>query len=170
MTKIVRLTESDLVNLVKKVMNEQVPSNPLEAIDMIFNGTGTSDVKFKELCKKCYTSWGNRTSQRGNQLADVIRDAVQGAGTDEQEIFSVFKSLRSVDEFCSLVKSYASSYSTELYNELKSDLNGEGEWVIVLRFVRNLFEKEKSTGVSKPSKQLPTQKPMVPTKQVGRNI
>jgi hypothetical protein len=67
------------------------------AADAIANGTGTSDQKVKQFCNLCRKS-KSQITQRSNQLADMVRDAVQGLGTDEKKIFNAFNSIKTFDE------------------------------------------------------------------------
>ena len=105
----------------------------------IINGSGTSDQKVKSLCNLCRNTKSQITST-GNQLADKIRDAVQGAGTDESKIIEVIRSLRDFNEFCSMVKAYQSSYNADLYSDLDGDIDQESEWDQIYRPLRNCVE------------------------------
>jgi hypothetical protein len=142
MKKVIRLTESDLVKLVKKVISEQ---DLIGMANQILNGSGTSGQKVKEFCDLCKNSKA-QPKPRSNRFADVIRDAVQGVGTNEEKIFWVFDGLSSqandgekFDEFCSLVKSYQQSYNVDLYTDLSSDISDESEWVRIMRPIRDLL-------------------------------
>jgi uncharacterized membrane protein len=129
------------------------------SIETIIGGSGTSDQKVKSLCNLCRNTKSQITSN-GKQLADKIRDAVQGAGTDETEIIDVIRSLRTFDEFCSMVKSYQSSYNADLYSDLDDDIDQESEWVQIFRPIRDLALKQKNTGI--PSKTPTTTRPPAP--------
>lgn len=105
-------------------------------MNAIVSGTGASDQKVKQFCDLCAKTKAPIT-QKSNQLADMIRDAVQGAGTDETDVYKAFNSLKTFDEFCSLVTAYRQSYNTELYADLDSDIDSEGEWVGIFRPIRD---------------------------------
>ena len=133
----------------------------------IVNGSGTSDQKVKQFCDLCRKS-KSQITPRSNQLADEIRDAVQGAGTNEKLIYKAFNSLSIFDEFCSLVLSYRQSYNTELYTDLDSDIDNENEWVQIFRPIRNLLlrQQQQPTTGAKPTNPTFGAKPTaVPTKQ-----
>lgn len=140
----------------------------------IANGGGTSDQKVKALCNLCKTS-KTQVTQTGNRMADAIRDSVQGMGTNEKQINNVFTSLRSFDDFCSLVRAYQSSYSVDLYSDLDADIDSEQEWVVIFRPIRDLLLKAKQQ-VVKPTPQ--TTRPVTPqagqgtrpTSQPGPNL
>ena len=128
----------------------------------IINGSGTSDQKVKSLCNLCRNTKSQITST-GNQLADKIRDAVQGAGTDESKIIEVIRSLRDFNEFCSMVKAYQSSYNADLYSDLDGDIDQESEWVQIFRPIRDLALKQKNTGI-------PSKNPTPPVKPKPSNF
>jgi hypothetical protein len=136
MKKTIRLTESELVRLVKKVISEQ---DLMGMMNQALTGFGDSDKKVKEFCDICdkqHSSYRDRG--RVNQFADMIRDAVQGVGTNEELIYKAFENLKSFSEFCALVKTYKSSYNVDLYTDLSSDISKEAEWARIMRPIRNL--------------------------------
>lgn len=195
MAKIIRLTESDLRRIVKKVIKEQTAANignaalagataagytgaaigtaiapgPATAIGgiagavigglagaavAIVNGTGTSNEKVKKFYDLCTSSQVQITAN-SNQIADKIRDAVQGIGTDEEAIYSVFKDnanpflpIRTINEFCSVVKAYESSYDTSLYDDLDDDIDSESEWVLIFRPLRDIALRDQQNQIS----------------------
>ena len=116
----------------------------VSAADAIANGSGTSDQKVKQFCDLCRKS-KSQITQNSNRLADMIRDAVQGVGTDENSIYKAFNSLRTFDEFCGLVTAYRQSYNTELYTDLDSDIDSESEWVAIFRPIRNVLLKQQQS-------------------------
>jgi hypothetical protein len=149
---------------VKPLVNEQTfdQLNIVGGANMIVNGAGTSDKKVKALCELCKKS-KSQVTPMGNRMADAIRDSVQGLGTNEKNINNVFRSLRSFDDFCSLVRAYQSSYSTDLYSDLDADIDSESEWVTIFRPIRDLLLKQKNTGI--PSKNPTTTRPATPQAQ-----
>ena len=134
----------------------------------IANGTGTSDQKVKQFCDLCKKSKAQIT-QKSNQLADMVRDAVQGVGTTEDNIYKAFNNLASFDEFCSLVKAYQQSYSSDLYVDLDDDIDSEGEWVQIMRPIRDVILRQKSStaGVAQKSMGAAVAKPTQPTPRTG---
>jgi hypothetical protein len=158
---VIRLTESDLVRIIERVISEQGGEQTasrvaagwltagLSELPTIINGTGSSDVKVKQFCSLC-AKYNAPITQSSNKKADVLRDAIQGVGTNESNIFRIFNSLTSFDEFCSVVKSYRSSYSVPLYTDLANDISQESEWVQIFRPLRNLALK-KTQSTAKPS-------------------
>jgi hypothetical protein len=147
---------------VDRVINASVMGGPIVAAIAIANGSGTSDQKVKSLCELCKKSKAQVTPM-GNRMADAIRDSVQGMGTNEKNINNVFRSLRSFDDFCSLVRAYQSSYSVDLYSDLDADIDSESEWVTIFRPIRDLLLKSKQQG-TRPTPQTVSQpaKPVVP--------
>ncbi len=130
---------------VKPLVNEQ---DLIGMANQILNGSGDSDTKVKQFCDLCKKSKA-QPHGRANRFADIIRDAVQGAGTNEEEIYFVFNSLEQqveygggesyFDEFCSLVKAYQQSYNVDLYTDLSSDISDESEWAKIMRPIRDLL-------------------------------
>jgi hypothetical protein len=177
MKKVVRLTESDLVRLVKKVISEQGQVPNFSSFGGVFpkfleivNGAGTSDQRVKNFCNVC-KSIKAPVTQTSNRLSDMIRDAVQGAGTVEQNIFRAFQSIKTVEDFCGLVTSYEQSYGVPLYDDLDDDIDQESEWVQIFRPIRDAILRSKemgqkrtsitkqTTGVGQPSQTGASQRP-----------
>jgi hypothetical protein len=124
---------------------------------MIINRTGSSVEKVKQFTDLCKTSKAQITSN-SNKIADTLRDAMQRIGTDEEAIYSVFKdnanpftAIRTMNEFCSVVKSYESSYGESLYDELASELGTDSEWNQIFRPLRDIALREKETSKSQPT-------------------
>jgi len=161
MAKIIKLTESDLRRIVKKVIKEQ-RSNLKEAVPAIavagasaavtglaglavaiVSGRGSSDEKVKQFVDLCAKS-NSPITANSNKLADQVRDAVQGLGTNEQNIYSIFGGaldktrVKTMDEFCSVVKSYQASYDVSLYDDLDDDIDEESVWVQIYRPIRDI--------------------------------
>jgi hypothetical protein len=113
MTKIIRLTESDLVNLVKKVMNEQ-EKDP---------ASGDAAVQIDGICHKCSLNSQIKITQRSNELADKINDAIDGPGTDFDSLVTWLKSIQNYTELCAVCKSYESSYGETLADAIDSDVD-----------------------------------------------
>jgi hypothetical protein len=123
----------------------------------IINRTGSSAEKVKQFTDLCKTSKAQITSN-SNKIADTLRDAMQRIGTDEEAIYSVFKdnanpftAIRTMNEFCSVVKSYESSYGESLYDELDSELEKDSEWNQIFRPLRDIALREKETSKSQPT-------------------
>jgi hypothetical protein len=121
---------------VKPLVNEQ---DLMGMLNQVLTGFGDSDKKVKEFCDICNKENSSyRDRGRVNQFADMIRDAVQGVGTNEELIYKAFENLKSFSEFCALVKAYKSSYNVDLYTDLSSDISNESEWARIMRPIRNL--------------------------------
>jgi hypothetical protein len=126
------------------------------------NGSGTSDVKVQKFCQLCNTS-NAPINANGNHMADSIRDAVQGVGTNEESLFNAFNRIQTFDDFCSLVKAYKNSYSTDLYTDLDDDINAENEWVQIMRPIRDAILRQKSSTVTASGDFSPKPKTSTPT-------
>ena len=153
-------TSDQVVNVVTGTVGGGI-GGLLTSADLIMNGAGTSDQKVKSLCALCKKTKAPIT-QVGNRMADAIRDSVQGMGTNEKTINNVFASLRSFNDFCSLVNAYQASYSTDLYSDLDADIDSESEWVTIFRPIRNLLLKQKQQQKLKPQTTRPATPPVKP--------
>jgi hypothetical protein len=130
---------------VKPILAEQ---DIIGMANQILNGSGDSNAKVKEFCDLCKKSKA-QPHGRANRFADIIRDAVQGVGTNEESIYHVFNSMEQqvdaeagelyFDEFCSLVKAYQQSYNVDLHTDLSSDISDESEWARIMRPIRDLL-------------------------------
>lgn len=185
MKKIIRLTESDLTRLVKRVIQEQrlsragngesiISEEPISAgftgvyvagaaaaallgaaMTIIASQAGNSETKVKQFIDLCKNSKA-QINANSNKIADHLHDAMDQIGTDEDAIYSVFRpganpftAIRTMGEFCSVVKSYESSYGESLYDELESEFGSDSEWTLVFRPIRDIALKEKeATGQS----------------------
>jgi len=168
-------TSDQVVNVVAGTAGGAI-GGLIASADLIMNGAGTSDQKVKSLCALCKKTKSPIT-QVGNRMADAIRDSVQGMGTNEKTINNVFASLRSFNDFCSLVNAYQASYSTDLYSDLDADIDSESEWVTIFRPIRNLLLKQKQQQKLTPSttrppvpKPRPTGQGTRPAAQPGPNL
>jgi hypothetical protein len=97
---------------------------------------------------KCESSPAPITTA-SNQIADRLRDAVNGIGTDESAIYIALKQLKTFDEFCSVTKSYERSYQANLFDDLYEDLDSENEWAQVMRIIRDLPNPKKVVPTTK---------------------
>jgi len=139
--------------IIKKANSPVVNEQDLVGMaSQIITGFGDSDKKVKEFCDICNKQISfYRDRGLVNRYADVIRDAIQGIGTDEESIYHVFESLVSFNEFCGLVKAYKNSYNVDLYTDLSSDISNESEWAKIMRPIRNLLKNiQPSEGQSSP--------------------
>ena len=123
MKKVIRLTESDLVRLVKKVISEQ--TQPMKT--------------FYAYCQKCKKSSAPITSTSVNTAAK-LRVAIDGENYDVPRFFT---SLNTFDEFCGLVKSFNKNYG-ELYQYMKDEYgtsDDEDVWHKVSEAILELSSK-----------------------------
>jgi hypothetical protein len=143
MKKIVRLTEKDITNMVKRVMNESV----------IFD-------ELKGYYNRCGSQSPTSTS---NRIADEIYDSLtpdsstfmkiaslgtSTLGTDEVKLIGAFKKLKSFDEFCSTKSSYSRIYNSDMLDDIDGDVDEDEIWKQLSRTVRSLYEKPRTKPVS----------------------
>lgn len=155
---------------VKPILAEQ---DIIGMANQILTGFGNSAKKVKEFCDLCKKSKA-QPHPRANRFADVIRNAVQGVGTNEEAIYHVFDSLaqqandgEKFDEFCSLVKAYQQSYNVDLYTDLSSDISNESEWAKIMRPIRDLLTLDSYKKTSSRDGGQSNQTTSMPTRPTG---
>ena len=141
MKKIVRLTESDITNMVKRVINE-----------------GAIFDELKGYYSKCKSQSPTPTS---NRIADEIYDSLtpdsstfmkiaslgtSTLGTDEVKLIGAFKKLKSFDEFCSTKSSYSKIYKYDMLNDIDGDVDEDQVWKQLSRTVRDLYTRSHTSG------------------------
>jgi len=178
MSKIIKLTESDLKRIVQRVIQEQTEpktlynaatgilptgasAGALSGILSIINGGGPASQKVKTIVSKCSTS-NYPITARTNKIADNVYNAIAGLGTDESAVYRALRTPTTLDEFCGVVKSYKSSYSQDLYSALDGDFDSESEWVQIMRPLRDVSLKSQQLANTKKS--TPQGQGSVPTK------
>jgi hypothetical protein len=122
MKKVVKLTESDLTKLVKRVMNESA----------IFD-------ELKGYYQKCGSSRPNSIS---NRFADSIYDSIDGIGTDEGRLIQTFSDFKTFNDFCSTRASYYNSYKSDMLEDIDNDVDSDEVWKKLSRIVRDLYYKQ----------------------------
>jgi hypothetical protein len=75
-------------------------------------------------------------------LSDKLYDAMEGAGTNEESVYSVFKSLKTASDFCALVDRFNKDYGSkgDLIEWLDDDFDATSEWEQIYRPIRNVVE------------------------------
>ena len=146
MKKIVKLTETDLTRIVKRVINEMelpIPNDVEGILKLINSGAGSSQSKVQKVIAACNTSKFPMTSYT-NKIADMVYDAISEKimgvypSTNEPKVYKAMAMPRTIDEFCGVVKSYKDSYGQDLFDALDGDFDLESEWVQIMRPLRDL--------------------------------
>lgn len=81
------------------------------------------------------------SSQEIRNLSDRLFDALEGAGTNEDEVAAVFNSLKTVSDICSLNDTFNADQSEDLLEWLDSDIDATDEWNTIYRPMRNIIEE-----------------------------
>ena len=175
MKKVIKLTESDLIRIVKRVIKEQSDSKLgdskrlNEQTSSIFTGgyspagdvmTGSSHKAVKAVFDSCRNV--PQLSINTNGIVDSIYKGIQGLGTDERLITGALSSIRDLNTFCTAVKNYKTTYGVDLYSDLDGDIDQETVWSQISRILRNL----KPTSGTKPTGGVP-QKPTAGVRPTG---
>jgi hypothetical protein len=81
------------------------------------------------------------TDVQYREMADAIYDSVEGIGTDEDKLFSTFKSLESgtAADACAMINRFNREYG-DLFEFLDDDIDQESEWDQIYRPLRNCVE------------------------------
>ena len=124
MKKIVRLTENDLVRLVKTILKEQAkPNNNLKNILLQKVGTGTGGA-YKEICKICSQQDLNIGNPSAKKAAQGFANAIAGgenplsnfggSGPYSNKNSSAYKAgkslennLKSAEDICTMIQYYS---------------------------------------------------------------
>ena len=186
MTKVIKLTESDLTRIVKRILIEQSAGdtvstalsgiNPVAGaagrvipiLTNIINGGGAASQKVNQIFTACKGS-KYPINQNTNKIADSVYNAVTGLGTNENMVYKALQSIRTADELCGVIKSYQSTYNQDLYAALDGDFDSESEWVQIMRPLRDVVLKSQQSMKQKQSSnsvtgQRPTSKPIPASK------
>ena len=142
MKKIVKLTESDLGRMVKRVMNESVIFDNLEEI---WNKCGnqpptpTSKAYATDIYDAMDYQHPKTTMGRVNQVATF---GLANIGTDEEKLINTFKSMKTFDEFCSTKNSYLLTFKKDMLEAIDSDVDTDDVWKEIGRTIEVLYEKK----------------------------
>jgi len=130
MSKIVRLTENDLIRLVKRVIKEQK-----------LNFGSDSKENLRALISLCDKSIA-KPDYESDRMAKVIYDAIDGLGTTEVNIQLVFRHARAggMTPFCRVVKSYKTKYGKNLFDALDDDIDVKSDWDYIFQPLKSLSD------------------------------
>ena len=147
MTKIVRMTESDLVHVIKQVIKEQtnaqvagaavaglavggVPGAVAGAAIAIAQGGGTGKNVLK-LIGYCNSKGMGKSSiplATASKIADKINGALEGLGTNEAAIGAALRSIKYFPDFCAVARTYQSRHGEALGTALDGDIDLPADW------------------------------------------
>ena len=105
-------------------------------------------VRVKNMIQVCSSQSQNiaklekkMTDAQYREMSDAIYDSVEGIGTDEDKLFSTFKSLESgtAADACAMINRFNRDYG-DLFEFLDDDIDQEGEWDQIYRPLRNCVE------------------------------
>jgi hypothetical protein len=104
-------------------------------VERIFNYCKTDFDKISKVPRKLQDT-------QIRDLSDQLYDAMAGAGTDEESVYSVFKQTETASDVCALVNRFNKDYSSEgdLLEWLDDDFDASSEWEQIYRPIRNAVE------------------------------
>lgn len=142
MKKIVKLTESDLANMVKRVINESVVFDELKGY---YNRCGSQPTNSttNSYADEIYDSIDYQSSPKSviAKINMVSSFGLSGIGTNEDKLIGVFKKMKTFDEFCSTRNSYSRIYKSDMLDDIDGDVDSDNIWKELSRTVRSLYEK-----------------------------
>ena len=151
MGKIIKLTESDLKKLINGIIKEESkkPSqineqSVIELINRALSGGGGPRLTVSRLIDGC-RGVRPEVNSISTKAADMIYNAISGAGTNEEQVYSALNSLSSYPQFCGCVQTYKSSYNESLWASLDGDFDMDSEWTQIMIPIRNLAMKYRQT-------------------------
>jgi len=115
--KVVRLTESQLVKLIKNIANEKTEIN-----EQLF---GSSHRTVKRIIDNAEELNIKKTPE-AMKIADKIYDSVIGLGTDNKSFFAAIYSIKNMNMLSSVADAYHFRYSETLWDAIDGDIHTEG--------------------------------------------
>jgi hypothetical protein len=148
MGKIVRLTESELIRLVRKTIQESQANQQIAgsaAVGLAVGGipgaivggligyanSGGSGDKVLKMLKYCKSKGMGKQSislQQASGIADKINGAIAGLGTNEAAIGAAMRSIKYFPDFCAVANTYQQRHGESLANALDGDIDMESDW------------------------------------------
>ena len=119
MKKVIRLTESDLMKIVKRVINEQSEQDPIKTVE-------------STIYKFC-----SRSVNKSNNLDWAVKnlhDAIYGLGTNLSLIQNAIAKLKTMTNFCQVVNEYKEKYKVSLLEDLRGEIDPKLFWYILEAF------------------------------------
>jgi hypothetical protein len=117
--KTIRLTESELISVIKKVLKEE---------KTLLNEGVYDNVK--KIYDSCATEKRPATLKRPDleKIAGDIFDAIDGVGTTLNKLKTAITASQSMVNFCAVSKLYNTLYGEDLLEAIDGDVNLDSEW------------------------------------------
>jgi hypothetical protein len=178
MKKVIRLTESQLKEVINKIINEVKGEDLKEGDPIKIPGQGYISGSSHKAVQSKFA--GCRSVKPGGQglqyVAKMIYDSVTGLGTNENKIYQALGMLKSYNSLCSLLSVYKQTYGTDLFTDLDGDIDDENVWMRISQIITPLkvmtqttggAKTAQTTGGAKPAPTAPVAKP-APTAPVAK--
>jgi hypothetical protein len=108
MKKVVRLTESDLSRIVRRVISEQSQSEVAQKLMACSAAArGKSDIE-----------------EIAGMINDAINGGLTGLGTDEEAVYDAIMMLGDAEDVCALKNTYKKIFRLDLMQDILDDFSG----------------------------------------------
>jgi hypothetical protein len=154
------LTESELVNLIKRIVNEQLSIGGVSAAEMVTSasdlglqiGVDTGDARLN-ICEEEYKDYekvaksfnwcrlnskADKYSWPENWAANQVKKDVQTTSTKDL-IIPALETIKTAKDFCQFVNSYY-KFKGDLYNDIDKHVSMFDKWVKIFKAIPNDFK------------------------------
>ena len=148
MGKIIRLTESELIQLVRNTIKESqanqqisgaaaaglavggIPGAIVGGLIGYANSGGAGDKVLKVIgyCRSKGMGKPSITVQQSAAIADKINGAIEGLGTNEAAIGAAMRQIKYFPDFCAVANTYQQRHGESLANALDGDIDMQSDW------------------------------------------
>jgi len=145
MGRIIRLTESELIDLIKRTINESEEVNEIEASRIVAGallggpagalaayatagGTGDKVMKIIGQCNPKNMGKPTISLAQAAGVADKINGALEGLGTNEAAVGAALRSIKYFPDFCAVARTYQQRHGESLGAALDGDFDMEQDW------------------------------------------
>jgi len=148
MGKIVRLTESELIRLVRKTIQESQANQQIAGSAAVglavggipgaivggligyanSGGSGDNVLKMLKYCRAKGMGKPSISLQQASGIADKINGAIEGMGTNEAAIGAAMRQIKYFPDFCAVASTYQQRHGETLAAALDGDLDMESDW------------------------------------------
>jgi hypothetical protein len=135
MKKVIRLTESDLTRIIKRVISE---SGSIDRVD--------SDV-LNSMSRCSYSEYQVPNTDHLDWATKIFHDAIYGVGTDINPFIVAISKLKNLKNFCGVAQRYKKKYNTSLSTDIidEMDVNFKRQVAISVNALDATLDSQKTT-------------------------